>query len=219
MEKTQSPNQPVARPNIPDDWGPRASCPICSQAGLRVRHFSESADQLTCKRCGSSFEIEQNGSLIRLVETAPGLQPFIGGRWISMDEVHLAVRQKTKPNQQPQPEIHLPPPRGIPPNLSTLTATARQLHRLGNSTTDVRKSLKNTAAMSPKQVEEVMQQIDSMERQRMVKQRHTFLVYAIIVLIIIMVVAFAVLVANTLLKEIISSANLPRTAHWIRTLI
>ncbi len=219
MERTQSPNQPVARPVIPDDWGPRASCPICSQAGLRVRHFSESADQLTCNRCGSSFEIEQNGSLIRLMETAPGLQPFIGGRWISMDEVRLAVRQKTKPNQQPQPEIHLPPPRGIPPNLSTLTATARQLHRLGNSTTDVRKSLKNTAAMSPKQVEEVMQQIDSMERQRMVKQRRTFLVYAIIVLIIIMVVAFAVLVANTLLKEIISSANLPRTAHWIRTLI
>lgn len=219
MERTQSPNQPVARPVIPDDWGPRASCPICSQAGLRVRHFSESADQLTCNRCGSSFEIEQNGSLIRLMETAPGLQPFIGGRWISMDEVRLAVRQKTKPNQQPQPEIYLPPPRGIPPNLSTLTATARQLHRLGNSTTDVRKSLKNTAAMSPKQVEEVMQQIDSMERQRMVKQRRTFLVYAIIVLIIIMVVAFAVLVANTLLKEIISSANLPRTAHWIRTLI
>jgi hypothetical protein len=219
MERTQSPNQPVARPVIPDDWGPRASCPICSQAGLRVRHFSESADQLTCNRCGSSFEIEQNGSLIRLMETAPGLQPFIGGRWISMDEVRLAVRQKSKPNQQPQPEIHLPPPRGIPPNLSTLTATARQLHRLGNSTTDVRKSLKNTAAMSPKQVEEVMQQIDSMERQRMVKQRRTFLVYAIIVLIIIMVVAFAVLVANTLLKEIISSANLPRTAHWIRTLI
>lgn len=219
MEKPQSANQPVGRLIIPDDWGPRASCPICSQAGLRVRHFSESADQLTCNRCGSAFEIEQNGSLIRLVETTPGLQPFIGGRWISMDEVRLAVRQKSKPNQQPQPEIHLPPPRGIPPNLATLTATAKQLHRLGNSTTDVRKSLKNTAAMSPKQVEEVMQQIDSMERQRVVKQRRTLLVYAIIALIIIIVIAFTVLVANTLLREIISSANLPQAAHWIHTLI
>jgi hypothetical protein len=219
MEKPQSTSQPVARPIIPDDWGTRASCPICNQAGLRVRHFPDAADQLSCNRCGSAFEIEQNGSLIRLVETAPGLQPFIGGRWISMDEVHLAVRQKSKPNQQSQPEIQLPPPRGIPPNMATLTSTAKQLHRLGNSTKDVKKSLKNTAALSPKQVEEVMQQIDNMEHQRIVKQRRTFLIYAIIILFIIMVIAFAVLVANTLLKEIISSVDLPQAAHWIHTLV
>ncbi len=219
MEKPQSINQPVARPVIPDDWGPRAFCPICSQPGLRVRHFPDTADRLSCNRCGSSFEIEQNGSLIRLVETAPGLQPFIGGRWISMDEVRLAVRQKSKPTTQPQPEVQLPPPRGIPPNLATLTSTAKQLHRLGTSTAEVRKSLKNTVTLAPRQVEEVMQQIDVMERQRIVQKRRTLLVYAIIVLLIIMVVFFSVWVANTLLKEIISSVNLPLAARWIHTLI
>ncbi len=55
----------LPRKDIPDAWA-RGRCPACGAAPLKVIHLPDSPDYLLCAKCEMSFEVETNGSAIRL---------------------------------------------------------------------------------------------------------------------------------------------------------
>ncbi len=82
----------TSRPYIPDEWANKARCPVCGGAPLKVRRQPQTADQMVCVRCHSSFEIEEGGGKLWFTAIAPVLAGTLEKRWVTILEVGEAVR-------------------------------------------------------------------------------------------------------------------------------
>jgi hypothetical protein len=81
------------RQSIPPEWGEKARCPVCSATGLCVARQVNSADQLQCRACGLSFEVEQDGNRLRITHWPTSRPGLTGWVWLTVGELQALVNQ------------------------------------------------------------------------------------------------------------------------------
>lgn len=106
-----------AKIDIPDNWGPRAKCPICNKHGLRVLHIHGTPDLMVCDNCNTNFIVEEGGSHIRIVILPPMLQSHanLKDRWMTFGEIGDYIKRFINRNKTGsesaasiKPTVHLP---------------------------------------------------------------------------------------------------------------
>jgi len=93
---------PVAKFQIPDSWSGKARCPACKNGVMQVVHSSDADDYLHCSECGFSFEVEDGGSQVRIVDCSGKLPENMCGKWFQMAELQAASEIYAQ-HQQPNP--------------------------------------------------------------------------------------------------------------------
>jgi hypothetical protein len=71
-------------------------CPFCGNKGVGIIQFPDQADQFHCPICGCSFELESQGSRVRIC-TTPERFPLdasvLSERWLSMPDLRQLIQQ------------------------------------------------------------------------------------------------------------------------------
>jgi len=85
-------SNPIPYFSIPDQWAYQARCPVCSASPMMVVRRTNFPDQMSCMRCHSLFEIEENGGRIYFNALPGVLIGGLSGRWVTYPEVKQAVQ-------------------------------------------------------------------------------------------------------------------------------
>ncbi|MEW6092352.1 MAG: hypothetical protein AB1531_00150, partial [Chloroflexota bacterium] len=131
----------TARASIPEAWGSRACCPLCSASKMTVCHTPDAPDRLACGTCGLAFELELGGARLRVTRWPESLtvpQKESPNRWLTITELRTLVQQASA---QPSIGVPAPSPKIVPVQTASLDEMAvrvKKLRDLGNSPSQVR---------------------------------------------------------------------------------
>jgi hypothetical protein len=146
---------PLPRSILPDTWAAKTRCPICSASALHVQHLPAAPDQMVCRMCQSSFEIEEHGAYLRFIKLAQPLAGILANRWVTMVEVKEAITRARREVDNSQPVLtHAleAPPRARPLTDNEVLAKAKTLHKLGSSPGQVAAILAQNSLITPEQI-------------------------------------------------------------------
>ena len=227
---------PNSRLNIPDEWANHARCPICEQLPMRVEHGSNVPDQMTCPRCGASFELEQGGSRILMTAMPQALHATMAGKWVTLAEVRSEVARLLQQHvhEAPAPEATAPAPRSaltpanaptvqpappkppVPqkvedPKLAQYKTSAKELYSLGNTVDQIRVILERTSRLKPEEINEVLVDVTALEKSKKSKQNQRMILIVVISLVILGCCVGGALAFNTI-KTNILKLTIPGTA-------
>ena len=200
-----------AKISIPDNWGPRAKCPICNKHGLRVLHIHGTPDLMVCDNCNTNFVVEDGGSHIRIVILPPMLQSHanLKDKWMTFEEVgdyikRFIDRNKTSAESAAsiKPTVHLPndsasqgkPALDTPEWVDTdecneddldpdLKKKVLDLYKLGNSPERIKMIVLQTNDFSAECIDAAIHYVKSIDDQKKKKQTRGLLIAGIITIV------------------------------------
>lgn len=202
---------------LPDLWAEKATCPICNAPRMFILRSPDRNDQMTCKRCGLCFEIEQGGSRLMVTAVPKGLSTKLIGHWFTMPDLQnigerLAARKaaiKRSPTAQKskrssttfqatqiavdKPAIEEPLPEPLPEPLAKEARRAVELYTLGNSIEQIRASLENSAALTPDELNRVIEEVEKLELKKSAAQRKRLTIIMVVIGIFILCIALCVI--------------------------
>jgi hypothetical protein len=91
---------------IPLEWGKKTCCPLCSDSGMSVLHQADMPDQLSCRRCGFSFELDTTGEHLYVTHWPPSISARAGSAgllWLTVGELKSFARQIDQAGNDPIP--------------------------------------------------------------------------------------------------------------------
>jgi hypothetical protein len=190
------------RMTIPEAWAQMGACPICDERVLAITHIPGMPEQMTCRNCQASFEMEQDGPSIRLITLPPRYAAFIQPAWqtwMTPVELRRQINQANIPPQFQQSEPQIPHVRSTlqylpiddevddkypsdPLTQEEVSKRAAGLAALGNTATEIRDTLSRFNA-TPDQIEHA---IDFIRAQKKNKKSNTprTIIYVLLILIL-----------------------------------
>jgi hypothetical protein len=187
---------------IPEAWAQMGACPICDERVLAITHIPGMPEQMTCRNCQASFEMEQDGPSIRLITLPPRYAAFIQPAWqtwMTPVELRRQINQTNMPGQtqpnEPEPlrvksaMQYLPINNDLddkypsdPLTQEEVSKRAAGLAALGNTTTEIRDTLSRFNA-TPNQIEHAIAFIWAQKKN---KKSHTprTIIYVLLILIL-----------------------------------
>ena len=136
-----------ARFNLPGEWLIGAVCPVCGHTKLSIERNPEHPDQMICKLCASSFEIAQDGELIRLCQYPNRSPSELANRWVKPSKIkEIAFRVQTENEQLSRQKVV-----DIP-----LRVQAIRLAKLGNPPQKIREILLRSTNAGPEEIDTVL---------------------------------------------------------------
>ena len=201
-----------AKLELPDEWGPRANCPICRVKGLRVLHIHGTPDLMVCDHCSTNFIVENGGSHIKITNLPPMLQSHanLKDRWMTFNEVNDYINKFIGRNQTSvESAAAIKPTVQISKNSvfkedeeisdddilfddvqefqekipQEVKRKVLDLYRLGNSPERIKDILRQTDNLDPHLVDVAINEVEEIDKKKRKRQTRNLWIVGIITLV------------------------------------
>lgn len=179
---------------FPKEWGNKVRCPICHSRAVEIQRSGVFPDKIHCPNCGVSFQIEQKGNHIKLLELPMNFSAEMKNRWVTRMEVEEALKISGFQKSAGKSQGVYTKKDNSKSNLTRAEAVrrARSLVQLKNDRNAIRDVLYGFPDLSEGEIDEIIQDAFNVYAAQQ-KQRNRKTIIFSLVVILLLVVFFIVL--------------------------